>query len=298
MSQPSTVMSTSNVQNPFTGTLEELQSLSRKDLQEIAQKHGIPASFKSQTIIEKLMRQVPKQEKEVPTFQIEFNPISPLYLCKFPDIVTQPETMDLSGKQDFFKYECPLSVFIPDCNIPLTTEKLIFSGCLLGDEQLNSAIYSFQPALTYLDLDGNLITDYGLSIIIGGLAENNTLKVLNLAENLLRQPLLADFIEFNTAITSLNLSGNKISDDAVFHIAPALKLNKTICNLNLSNNEITDKCLEALCDVLTNNRCLTELSLRGNFIQSDSQLMQYITTRLEENLENKFFWHREGRGLI
>lgn len=87
----------------YQGTVEDLNRLSRQELQELAQKHGVPASFKvlihssalsiylfiyflfsfahtqTTTIIERLMKQVaPKTESSSSSYVVDFIPLAPL----------------------------------------------------------------------------------------------------------------------------------------------------------------------------------------------------------------------------
>lgn len=64
---------------------------------------------------------------------------------------------------------------------------------------------------------------------------NPILRSLSLAENLLYVcPLLPELLENNHVITVLNLSGNKIRDDTIRFIGPALKKNLGLVTLNFN----------------------------------------------------------------
>lgn len=120
---------------------------------------------------------------------------------------------------------------------------------------------------------------------------NPILRSLSLAENLLYVcPLLPELLENNHVITVLNLSGNKIRDDTIRFIGPALKKNLGIVSLNLNgifyihflssvihspllrklinffiDNELTTDSLLVFSDVLDENQMLTSLLLQGLF---------------------------------
>lgn len=281
----------------YQGTIEELNKLSRQELQELAQKHGVPASFKTATIIEKLMKQVtPKTEVITNQYQVDFTPLAPLHLSlKTPEPI--PEAHNLEGK----KITPPdLYAHIEQGCIPPTTGALLLSGNLLRDEGIPIVLSCFNfLALTVLDLEGNFITDAGVANLFSNLFNHPTLKKLSVAENLLYQcPMLAELLDHNHVLTHLNLSGNKIRDDTTIFVAPALKKNRGLVCLDVSDNELTQETLVVFCDVLEENQMLTSILMNGNFmnINTTYELHGNIAMRLEMNSENKFRWLREGRG--
>ena len=78
----------------------------------------------------------------------------------------------------------------------------------------------------------------------------------------------------------LDLSGNKITDSGVQHLAKAI-CDVQIEALNLSNNKISDKCMEPLAAVLRFAKGLRRLNLEGNG----------ITNRVSKNkLKNSLTW--------
>ncbi|MCL5028675.1 MAG: hypothetical protein M1480_06600 [Bacteroidetes bacterium] len=93
------------------------------------------------------------------------------------------------------------------------------------------------------------------------LAENTTLRSLNLAENKIGTTALKQLSK-NTALRSLNLSNNQISNEGVI----ALANNIILRSLYLSNNQLEDK------DVITlaANKTLRRLSLDSNQINLEN----------------------------
>jgi len=78
----------------------------------------------------------------------------------------------------------------------------------------------------------------------------------------------------------LDLSGNKITDSGVQHLAKAISTSQ-VESLNLSNNKITEKCIEQLAAVLRLAKGLKQLNLEGNG----------ITNRVSKNkLKNSLTW--------
>ena len=73
---------------------------------------------------------------------------------------------------------------------------------------------------------------------------------------------LAAMLNANDSITTLDLRNNRIGDDGCTGLAEMLKTNKSITTLNLAyNNQITDIGVCALADALLSNRTLASLNL-------------------------------------
>ena len=66
-------------------------------------------------------------------------------------------------------------------------------------------------------------------------------------------------------ICELDLSGNRISDTGVQHLAKAI-CESSVESLNLSGNKISDKCMEPLAATLRFAKNLRHLNLEGNGI--------------------------------
>jgi len=66
--------------------------------------------------------------------------------------------------------------------------------------------------------------------------------------------------------SSIDLSGMKIDDNTAKKLAEGLQYNKSIMSMNLSNNNITDEGMQSLIEVLSsgNNTTLQELDIRKN----------------------------------
>src|SRR3989338_6143225 len=99
--------------------------------------------------------------------------------------------------------------------------------------------------LRKLDLSGAIETA-GLLEIAKGLDINFTLISLNLSHNSIIGEDAESWGNFFAALTinnwsliELNLSSNRIGDDAMTALASALSSNCTLTSLNLSNNDIT-----------------------------------------------------------
>ena len=68
---------------------------------------------------------------------------------------------------------------------------------------------------------------------------------------------LAKALEFNSSLTSLNLSDNEIKEKGAAALAKALKSNSSLTSLNLNANQIKDTGATALAKTLESNSSLT-----------------------------------------
>jgi hypothetical protein len=66
----------------------------------------------------------------------------------------------------------------------------------------------------------------------------------------------------------LNLSKNKLTDDAVIQIVKALCESASVESLNLQSNKLTEKCVEGIVGSLKTNKTLKMLDLQNNGIGS------------------------------
>ena len=101
-----------------------------------------------------------------------------------------------------------------------------------------------------------------------GLQNNSTLRQLNLRHMLTPYYNMAKDVSrmliVNCSLTSLNISGNRIGDDGVTHLAEALKQNKTLEELDISNCDITDAGVAPLAEALQVNSSLRQLNVQVN----------------------------------
>ena len=81
--------------------------------------------------------------------------------------------------------------------------------------------------------------------------------------------LLADALQQNRTLTSLNLAGNQIGDEGAKALAEALTQNRTLTSLSLGANNIGAEGVKALADALKQNRTLTNLDLGANNIGAE-----------------------------
>jgi Ran GTPase-activating protein (RanGAP) involved in mRNA processing and transport len=102
--------------------------------------------------------------------------------------------------------------------------------------------------LTELCLSFNKINNQGISQLSGFLADNKTLKVLDISRNLFTDSGFIDFakcLAFNKGIESLNLSKNKdVSDEHGLRVlAESLASNSSLSVIDLSGLKVRKPCV-------------------------------------------------------
>jgi len=94
---------------------------------------------------------------------------------------------------------------------------------------------------------------------------------------------IADALQHNSCLNTLNLGYNKIGDDGAKAIADALKHNSCLSYLGLGKNKIGVVGAKAFTDALQHNSCLTDLRLVGNNFDINSRHDSLINECLERN---------------
>ncbi|CAF3993437.1 unnamed protein product [Rotaria magnacalcarata] len=90
-----------------------------------------------------------------------------------------------------------------------------------------------------------------------------------------------EFILLTDALSTLDLSQNKIGDEGAQHIANALNTKKILTTLNLSVNNIGDEGARHIANALSNNKTLTTLDLHKN--QIGAKGAQRVANALDNN---------------
>eukprot|EP00924_Labyrinthula_sp_SR-Ha-C_P002642 augustus_masked-scaffold_13-processed-gene-2.9-mRNA-1 protein AED:1.00 eAED:1.00 QI:0/-1/0/0/-1/1/1/0/822 len=75
---------------------------------------------------------------------------------------------------------------------------------------------------------------------------------------------LANGIEENETILSLNLQSNEITDDGCIDLCSSFQFNGSMCEVDLSYNKISDKSIKAIETLLETNKSITEFNLNMN----------------------------------
>ena len=128
--------------------------------------------------------------------------------------------------------------------------------------------------LVSLDLGSNDIMLDGASHLFRTLKRHASLSVLTIAnhDRLHRNRIginacadLRDYLADNKVISSLNIADNRIGNEGLAVIAPALNKDCVLCIFNLSNNDLDGvPAVEHLASYLNSNRNLLELNLSNN----------------------------------
>ena len=124
------------------------------------------------------------------------------------------------------------------------------------------------------------------------LETNTTLKSLDLGGNLIDSEgakIIAQALKTNTTLKSLDLGGNRIDSEGAKIIAQALKTNTSLESLNLTSSHIDSEGIKAVSQALKVNTTLTKLTLEWHPKASKTiyqALYSNIFTRL------KLYFHR------
>lgn len=109
------------------------------------------------------------------------------------------------------------------------------------------------------------------TVLADGLAENNSLQILNLklhhGFNSFDAVAMANALKKNTKLWKLSLINCEIKDEGAVALANALKTdNTTVSNLIIPYNKIGDEGAMAFADTLRQNTNLQELDMAGNHL--------------------------------
>ncbi|KAJ3431572.1 leucine-rich repeat isoform f [Anaeramoeba flamelloides] len=146
-------------------------------------------------------------------------------------------------------------------------------------EQFSKMLIEKDSLFEGLFLDGDNFGSKGLNYILKALINNNTLKKLSIARNILHnenisefRQTLGTFFEKNVTLDLLDISGYGdfgISSQ-IAKCFPKLALNSSIKTLNLSFNKFTDETISKLFTILQDNFSLSSLIIFGNSISLKS----------------------------
>ncbi|XP_064596070.1 leucine-rich repeat-containing protein 71-like isoform X2 [Liolophura sinensis] len=125
-----------------------------------------------------------------------------------------------------------------------------------------------------LVLDGNTVKEENYHLLINdeSLLQNLSLRHCGLtdvgAERLGKS--LGTPQKYNLKLLSLNLTGNRITDVGVEHLAKGLRMNRALLSLSLANNQIGDKGACMLAEVLSRFVLTHEETVERRKLKSDS----------------------------
>lgn len=151
-----------------------------------------------------------------------------------------------------------LSSNVPRCGAGADGGRLIGDavGILLGTSH----------TLTTLRSNRNAIDEHGVQVLAQSLEANGVLSTLELAECGIRDiggVQISRSLASNCTLTALDLSGNELAPEATETFAAAISVNSSLQRLNLSRNHANDTVGLALGRALAANTALTHLMLRG-----------------------------------
>ncbi len=134
-----------------------------------------------------------------------------------------------------------------------------------GLKSLSSLLQSDNCCLELLDLGDMNIGNDGLDVVMDGLAESKSLKLLSLAGNSIDDTGLAALASRRSNLESLVLSENSAFTAAGLRsLSDAFQVSRNLEHLNLRDNAIDDEGLRALVDGMTNCCSLRRLDLSCN----------------------------------
>ncbi|CAL1532898.1 unnamed protein product [Lymnaea stagnalis] len=132
--------------------------------------------------------------------------------------------------------------------------------------------------------------DFGACRFAENLVFNSTLTYLNLSCNRITRDgikELAKVLKLNTPLKILDLSFNRLEDDGAMHLAEAIgTYNTTLECLNIVSNKIGPKGLCSIADCLNYNSTLTSLFIWGNEFD-DSVCMAFAEHLHSERLQEQ-----------
>ena len=150
--------------------------------------------------------------------------------------------------------------------IGMNYERMYF-GMKIKDASSLAKVFDTTETLTTLIMQGNMIDDDLLRMLMTGLIRNNTITHLDVSHNKITNHgarLLSKLIGDNSVITTLNLADNQIHVEGGRYLARGLRENDSLLTLNLRLNRLTDPGCRLLIEGLQENETLTELNLSAN----------------------------------
>ena len=189
-------------------------------------------------------------------------------------------------------------------------EKLNFNFQKVGDNYMNvlSNSLKYSEHLTKLDLNGNRLSNDGVSKIFKVINDNsvlaNKLQSIDLSENNFGNQNLEDFILYiqdsNNSLENLNIYGNLIGKENTIRICESLGryIGHRLNSLNLGKNNIHDDCVPSINSMLKLCTGLRILNLSHNWLHNKPA--SQIINSLNNNLELKILdisWNLIGDDL-
>ncbi|CAN0023881.1 unnamed protein product, partial [Ectocarpus sp. 12 AP-2014] len=168
-----------------------------------------------------------------------------------------------------------------------TMASLVLQGNLIDDDLMRMLMTGLirNSTITYLDVSHNKITNHGARLLSKLLGENSVLTTLNLADNQIHAEggrYIGRALRGNTSLVTLNLRLNRLTDEGGRMLVEGLHDNPTLACLNLSANSIAREACSSLSMVLRKpGKVLATLDLSCNELQDDD--IRLLCVALERN---------------
>ncbi|CAM9880866.1 unnamed protein product [Ectocarpus sp. 4 AP-2014] len=168
-----------------------------------------------------------------------------------------------------------------------TMASLVLQGNLIDDDLMRMLMTGLirNSTITYLDVSHNKITNHGARLLSKLLGENSVLTTLNLADNQIHAEggrYIGRALRGNTSLVTLNLRLNRLTDEGGRMLIEGLHDNPTLACLNLSANSIAREACSSLSMVLRKpGKVLATLDLSCNELQDDD--IRLLCVALERN---------------
>ncbi|CAB1106005.1 unnamed protein product [Ectocarpus sp. CCAP 1310/34] len=168
-----------------------------------------------------------------------------------------------------------------------TMASLVLQGNLIDDDLMRMLMTGLirNSTITYLDVSHNKITNHGARLLSKLLGENSVLTTLNLADNQIHAEggrYIGRALRGNTSLVTLNLRLNRLTDEGGKMLVEGLHDNRTLACLNLSANSIAREACSSLSMVLRKpGKVLATLDLSCNELQDDD--IRLLCVALERN---------------
>ena len=166
-------------------------------------------------------------------------------------------------------------------------ERMLF-GMKIKDASSLAKVFDTSETLTTLIMQGNMIDDDLLRMLMTGLIRNNTITHLDVSHNKITNHgarLLSKLLGENSVITTLNLADNQIHVEGGRYLARGLRDNDALLTLNLRLNRLTDPGCRLLIEGLQENETLTDLNLSANSAgNSTCQMLCTVLRNTERSL--------------
>jgi len=169
-----------------------------------------------------------------------------------------------------------------------TLEVVNFSECNFMDESLAQLVHALRqnPSLTTLDISFNKCRSMGVEALAHLVAHNESLRELSMgfqafgeSKRMELQPLFLGLT--NSKLQRLEIGGNSICDDDMPQLVDMLGQNKSLTSLDLSGNRISDNGIQVLASRLKEIG-LRHLALEENGLGSSS--LGHLARSLKSNL--------------